>query len=290
MEEKRSKEMRVAILGTGKMGAAMANRLAGQGHQLKLWNRTRSRAEAVGVGEVASTPADAVRDVEAVISMLTDASAVRAAYLGPEGAVKAAGDKVFADMSTAGTDVEKELEAALPAFVEAPVLGSVGAILSGTAVILVGGKKEAVERARPVLSGFGEVRVTGDLGSASALKLIANTMLAGVYALTSELMAAGVAAGVPQEEVFFVLNRIAPLLTQRKAGFVEHRYEPVTFALRDALKDLELAHQLFGRLGVSVPLSEDTRRLFEKAAATHADAEMSAIASLYENQPVRSRR
>jgi 3-hydroxyisobutyrate dehydrogenase-like beta-hydroxyacid dehydrogenase len=282
--------MRVAILGTGKMGAAMAKRLASQGHHLKLWNRTRSRAEAVGVGEVASTPADAVRDAEAVISMLTDAAALRAAYLGPDGAAKAAGNQVFADMSTAGTDVEKELEAALPAFVEAPVLGSVGAILNGTAVILVGGKKEAVERTRPVVAAFGEVRAVGELGSASALKLIANTMLAGVYALTSELMAAGVAAGLPPEDVFFVLNRVAPLLTQRKAGFVEHRYEPVTFALRDALKDLELAHQLFRRLGVSTPLSEDTRRLFEKAATTHADAEMSAVASLYENQPARSPR
>jgi 3-hydroxyisobutyrate dehydrogenase-like beta-hydroxyacid dehydrogenase len=282
--------MRVAILGTGKMGAAMAKRLASQGHQLKLWNRTRSRAETVGVGEVASTPADAVRDAEAVISMLTDGAAVRAAYLGSDGALSAARDQVFADMSTAGTDAEKELEAALPAFVEAPVLGSVGAILSGTAVILIGGKMEAVERARPVLAAFGEVRVVGELGSASALKLIANTMLAGVYALTSELMAAGVAAGLPAEDVFFVLNRTAPLLTQRKAGFVEHRYEPVTFALRDALKDLELAHQLFHRLGVSTPLSEDTRRLFEKAATTHADAEVSAVASLYENQPARSPR
>jgi 3-hydroxyisobutyrate dehydrogenase-like beta-hydroxyacid dehydrogenase len=282
--------MRVAILGTGKMGTAMAKRLADQGHQLKLWNRTRARAETVGVGEVTSTPADAVRDAEAVISMLTDAAAVRAAYLGPDGAAQAARDQIFADMSTAGADVEKEIAASLPAFVEAPVLGSVGAILSGTAVILVGGKKEAAERARPVLEAFGEVRVIGELGSASALKLIANTMLAGVYALTAELMAAGVAAGLPPSDVFFVLNRIAPLLTQRKAGFVEHRYEPVTFALRDALKDLELAHQLFRRLGVSTPVSEDTRRLFEKAATTHADAEMSAVASLYEDQPARSPR
>jgi 3-hydroxyisobutyrate dehydrogenase-like beta-hydroxyacid dehydrogenase len=282
--------MRVAILGTGKMGTAMAKRLADQGHELKLWNRTRSRAETVGVGEVTSTPADAVRDAEAVISMLTDAAAVRAAYLGRDGAAQAARDQVFADMSTAGADVEKEIAASLPAFVEAPVLGSVGAILSGTAVILIGGRKDAAERARPVLEAFGEVRVIGELGSASALKLIANTMLAGVYALTSELMAAGVAAGLPPADVFFVLNRIAPLLTQRKAGFVEHRYEPVTFALRDALKDLELAHQLFGGLGVSTPLSEDTRRLFEKAATTHADAEMSAVASLYEDQPARSSR
>jgi 3-hydroxyisobutyrate dehydrogenase-like beta-hydroxyacid dehydrogenase len=77
--------MRVAIIGTGKMGGAMARRLKSQGHELTLWNRTRERAAALGVGSVASTPAEATRDAEVVISMLTDAGAVRAAYLG-EGA------------------------------------------------------------------------------------------------------------------------------------------------------------------------------------------------------------
>jgi len=74
--------MRVAILGTGKMGGAMARRLNSAGHELTLWNRTRKRAEAVGVGKVAATPAEAVKDAEVVISSLTDAGAVRAAYLG----------------------------------------------------------------------------------------------------------------------------------------------------------------------------------------------------------------
>jgi len=280
--------MRVAILGTGKMGAAMAKRLAGQGHQLKLWNRTRSRAEAVGAGEVVSTPAEAVRAAEVVISILTDAAAVRTTYLGAGGAREAARDQVFVEMSTAGAEVSQEIAAVLPAYVEAPLFGSVGALANGTAVILAAGDQRAIERARPVLADLGEVRIIGQLGTAAALKLIGNTMLGGVYALASELMSAGVAAGVPAEEVFFILNRFVPLLTQRKAGFVEHRYEPVTFALRDMVKDLELGHGLFQRLGVSTPMSDETRRLFEKAAVTHADAEVSAVASLYENQPARS--
>jgi len=282
--------MRVTILGTGKMGAAMAKRLDQQGHQLTLWNRTRSRAEAVGVGTVAATPAEAVRAAEVVISILTDAAAVRTAYLGAGGAREAARDQVFVEMSTAGAEVSLEIAAALPAYVEAPLFGSVGALANGTAVILAAGDERAIDRARPVLADLGEVRIIGELGSAAALKLIGNTMLGGVYALASELMSAGVAAGVPAEEVFFILNRFAPLLTQRKAGFLEHRYEPVTFALRDMVKDLELGHGLFQRLGVSTPMSDETRRLFEKAAETHADAEVSAVASLYEDQPARSRR
>ena len=281
--------MRVAVLGTGKMGTAIARRLADQGHELRLWNRTRTRADAVGVGEVRATPADAVRDAAVVISMLTDSAAVRSAYLGAGGAVEGLGHgQVFADMSTTGGDINAEiagrLEAVGGAFVEAPVLGRVGAIGAGTAVILVAGEESAIERARPVLSALGEMRVIGKLGSAASLKLIANTMLAGVYALAVELIAAGEAAGLSTEDAFFVANRAAPVLTQRKAGFVERRYEPVTFAMRDILKDLELAEELFARLGASTPMSDETRRLFELAAQTHMDSEMSAVGSLYEKQ------
>lgn len=280
--------MRVAILGTGKMGAAMAKRLASQGHELTLWNRTRSRAESVGVGSVAATPAEAASPADVVISMLTDASAVRAAYLGEHGAAESARDQVFVDMSTAGEDVDREIGAALtPAgadFVEAPVVGSVGAILGGTAVVMAAGSESAVDRARPALRELGEVRYIGPLGSAPALKLIANTMLAGVYSLTAELLGAGRLRGLPTEEVFFFLNRVSPLLTQRKAGFVEQRYEPVTFALRDMTKDLDLAAGLFRRLGAATPMSDRTRELFDQVAATKGDLEVSAIASLYEGE------
>ena len=280
--------MRVAVLGTGKMGAAMARRLAEIGQDLTLWNRTRSRAESVGVGRVAGTPAEAAADADVVISMLTNADAVRSAYLGDHGAAKGARGQVFVEMSTAGIEVNKEVSVAVEragaSFIEAPVLGSVGAILGGTAVMLAAGPEAAVESARPLLQGFGEVRYIGPLGSGAALKLIANSMLPGVYTLTAELLAAGVMAGLPAEEVFFVLNRISPLLTQRKAGFVEHRYEPVTFAMRDALKDLNLATELFRRLGASTPMTDKTRNLYEQAARTTGDLEMSAIASLYEHE------
>lgn len=286
---RRDELMRVAVLGTGKMGGAIAKRLAEQGHELTLWNRTRSRAESVGVGTVATTPAEAIQEADVTLSMLTNADAVRRTYLGDNGAARAATrGQVLVDMSTAGVDVSREIAPAIERagadFVEAPVLGSIGAIAAGTAVVLAAGSEAAVERARPVLHALGEVRYIGPLGSAATLKLIANSMLAGVYSLAAELLGAGAAAGLSVEEVFYVLNRIVPLLTQRKAGFVEHRYEPVTFAMRDAVKDLSLATETFRRLKASTPMTDKTRELFERAAATTADLEMSAINSLYERE------
>ena len=106
--------MRVAILGTGKMGGAMAKRLEATGYEVILWNRTRKRAEALGVGKVASTSAEAVEAAEVVISMLTNADAVRSTYLGTNGAAAAANKKqVFVEMSTAGPGVSKEIAPAI---------------------------------------------------------------------------------------------------------------------------------------------------------------------------------
>jgi len=282
--------MRVAILGTGKMGGAMARRLDAKGHDLTLWNRTRERAEALGVGSVVATPAEAARDAEIVISMLTDADAVRAAYLGDGGAATVAQRQVFVEMSTAGPDVGKEvapvIERSGAEFIEAPVIGSVPAVEAGTVVVLAGGTQAAVERARPVLEALGEVHaVVGGLGSAPALKLVANSMLAGVSALAAELQSAGTAAGLEANDVFWVISRVAPGLNARKAGFVDHRYEPVMFALRDALKDVRMAVELYKKVGVKTPLTRATDELYERAAMSAGNLDISAISTLYELQP-----
>jgi len=281
--------MRVTILGTGKMGGAMARRLNAAGFELTLWNRTRERAEALGIGKVATTPAEGAANADVLISMLTDADAVRAAYLGENGAARAAKDKVFVDMSTTGPDVSREIapviERAEGQFVEAPVIGSVAAVESGTLVIFAAGDEGAIERARPVLEALGQLRGMGTRGGAASLKLVANTMLAGVSALAAELMAAGTAADLDAEDVFWVLSRVSPVLTARKAGFVDHRYEPVTFALRDALKDVRLALDLYRRTGVPTPITATLEELYERATRSAGDLDLSAIATAYDEQP-----
>jgi 3-hydroxyisobutyrate dehydrogenase-like beta-hydroxyacid dehydrogenase len=158
---------------------------------------------------------------------------------------------------------------------------------TGKGLLFAAGDDATLERARPVLEALGEVRRISDPESAAKLKLIANTVLMGLSALAAEVLAAGAAAGVETEDVFWVLTRFAPALGARRAGYVEHQYEPVTFALRDAVKDLRLATELFKRVGSTTPITAKTKELFEKAAESAGDLDLSAISTLYEKAPAK---
>jgi 3-hydroxyisobutyrate dehydrogenase-like beta-hydroxyacid dehydrogenase len=275
----------VAILGTGRMGGAMARRLHQQGFELRLWNRTRQRAEQLGFGAVLNTPAEAASEADFVISMLTDSAAVRQAYLGPNGALGVNGSRVYIDSSTVEPETHLEL-AQLAAkrgstFVEAPVLGSIPAVEAGKLFIMVGGEPDAFERVRPVLQVLGDVRYIGPLGAGARLKLVANSMLAIISAGAGELYNAGVRAGLDRERVWEVLTRLAPSLEARRAGFMDGRYEPALFRLADMVKDLRLATGLYHDIGIDTPLTQSARDLFQRAAREHSEQDLAAIAELW---------
>src|ERR1700737_2947135 len=151
---------RVAVLGTGKMGGAIARRLKKGGFEVSVWDRTKSKAEALGVGPVARTPADAARGADVVVSMVTGPQAVRDVYFGPNGVFQASSNKTIIDMSTTGPGIAQELERGAELngarLIEAPVIGSTPAVNSGTLFILAGAALvEDLEAARRVL---GKVR------------------------------------------------------------------------------------------------------------------------------------
>jgi len=277
--------MKVAILGTGKMGAAMARRFHRQGYEVRLWNRTRSRAEQLGIGEVFDTPVQAVDGAELAISMLTDSAAVRQAYLGEGGAARATGAPIYVDSSTVDPTTHQQIAQALAqrgsSFLEAPVVGSVPAVESGKLLILVGGDEITLERIRSVLEVLGEVRYVGALGSGARLKLVANSMLGITSAAAGELLNAALPAGLDRQRVWEILTRFVPNLETRKAGYLEGHYEPVLFRMADLLKDLRLAHGLYAGEGVDAPLTETTRELFERTAAEHGEQDIAAIAELW---------
>jgi len=277
--------MKVAILGTGKMGAAMARRLQQHGHELRLWNRTRSRAEQLGVGTVRDTPAQAVEGADLAISMLTDSSAVRQAYLGKNGAVEATGAPIYVDSSTVDPATHEQVAQALAergaTFIEAPVVGSVPAVQSGKLLILVGGDQFTLERIRPVLEVLGEVRYVGPLGDGARLKLIANSMLALTSAAAGELFNAGLRAGLDRQRVWEILLRFSPYLDARRAGYLEGQYEPAMFRLADLVKDLGLARELYQEIGIDTPLTATTRELFQRAFGEHGEQDIAAIAALW---------
>jgi 3-hydroxyisobutyrate dehydrogenase-like beta-hydroxyacid dehydrogenase len=276
---------RIAILGTGKMGSAIASRLSAAGFEVVLWNRTRSRAEALGLGTVAATPAAATRDADIVVSSLTGPEAVLAAYLGPDGALTAGEGKHFVEMSTAGPDLVSNLAvhiaAARGTLVDAPLIGAPPAVRAGEAAILVGGTDEDVAAASPVLSALGTVRHVGPLGSAARLKLVANSMLADVILAAAELQVAGEGAGLDPDDVFWVLKRVVPSLEGRRAGLIEGRHTPPLFALRDLRKDVDLAQALFARSAALTPLTRSASALVTAAAVSTPDLDISGVALPY---------
>jgi 3-hydroxyisobutyrate dehydrogenase-like beta-hydroxyacid dehydrogenase len=278
-------EMSVAILGAGKMGSAIATRLSETGFRVVIWNRTRSRAEALGVGRVADTAATAAHDAEIVISSLTGPEAVRAAYLGPHGALSAGRGKRFVEMSTAGTDLVAELAthvaAAGATLVDAPVIGAPPIVRAGEAAILVGGSDEDVATVGPVLSALGTVRHVGPLGNGARMKLVANSMLADVVLAAAELQVAGENAGLEPDDVFWLLQRFVPMLEARRSGYLEDRHTPTMFALRDLRKDLGFALSLFGESSAATPLTRSSSELVAAAAADMPDLDISAVIGPY---------
>lgn len=276
---------RIAILGTGRMGGAIARRLKASGFELTLWNRTKEKAERLKVGPVALTPGEAIRGADIVISSLTSPAAVERIYLGPGGVLENSAGKLLIEMSTAGPDVAellgREARTKGSRLLEAPVVGSVPAVESGTLAVLVGGAPQDLVQARPVLERLGEVHYVGALGSAARLKLVANSMLAITSAAAAELLAAGAAAGLDRDQVFWALARFVPALRARESGFLREQYEPTMFAVRDLIKDLELALDMY-RLGeASVPLTLETRELFADTTPQSNDLDISAIVKRY---------
>jgi len=276
---------RVAILGTGKMGSAIAGRLSGAGFELTLWNRTRERAAGLGIGQVAETPAAAARNADVIISSLTGPDAVRAAYLGPTGALSAAKGKLIVEMSTAGPDLvaglAKEVAAAGARLVDAPILGAPPIVLDGEAAILISGAKRDVAAATRVLAPLGTVRHVGTLGKAARLKLVANSMLADVLLAAAELQVAGEEAGLDPKDVFWVLQRLAPTLGARRRGYLEHHHKPAMFALRDLLKDLDFALELVDEVGGEAPMTAMSRALVADVAWESPDLDVTAVIRPY---------
>jgi 3-hydroxyisobutyrate dehydrogenase-like beta-hydroxyacid dehydrogenase len=280
---------RVAVLGTGKMGGAIARRLKTGGFEVSVWDRQKSKAQALDVGRVAASPGDAVRGAEVAISSVTGPQAVRDIYFGPAGVLEAAAGKTLVEMSTAGPAVARELVGAASQkgarLIQAPVMGSVPAVGSGTLVILASAERiDDLESARPVLARLGEVHYAGAIGSAPALKLVANSMLAIVSAAAAELMAAGTRHRLDPAQIFWVLTRVVPGLEVRKAGFVENVHEPAMFAVRDLLKDLDLGLALYES---PVPLTFLARQLFAAVAAQTPEFDISAIVNEYAKENAR---
>jgi 3-hydroxyisobutyrate dehydrogenase-like beta-hydroxyacid dehydrogenase len=259
----------VAVLGTGRMGSAMAQRVAGAGHHVTVWNRTEATARALAESmspttiAVARTPAGAVQNQDVILSVLADGDATRVVLLDPAVLAALTPGAVVCDLGTSGalaaTDLATRLRDAHTRFVDAPVSGSVPAVEAGTVLVIAGGEPDAVDAARTVLGAFARKIVhVGPAGAGQTMKLAVNLVVHDLNAAVSEALLMAKTAGIAAEAAYDVFEDsviAAPFVVYKRAAFLDPQTR-VAMSLDLVNKDLRLITGLADELGVSMPLTD----------------------------------
>jgi len=257
---------RVAVIGLGAMGSRIAGRLLDAGHELVVWNRTHERAaELVERGAtLAETPADAARRPEVVITMLADPAALQEVTEGPQSvAAGVSQGSTVIEMSTVGRAAVLQLRSALPdevGLLDAPVLGSLSEVESGSLHVFVGGPRTLFQRWAPLLSALGTPIHVGPLGAGAAAKLVANSTLFGTLGVLGEAIALADALGLERDAAFNALGA-TPLAAQaeRRRKAIESGEFPPRFPIRLARKDADLIAEAAAEAGVDLRITEAAR-------------------------------
>lgn len=249
----------VAVLGTGRMGAAMARALAGAGHAVTVWNRTPAAADALAdVCRVAPDAAGAVADADVVIATLATGAATEQVLLSDEVRGSLRPGAVVLDMGTSGVATARALAGGLAGvrFVDAPVSGSVATINAGQLLVMASGDESGVEDAREVLGAFAKKVVhLGPAGAGQAMKLSVNLVVHTLNSAISEALALAVRAGVPAERAYDVFQDsvvAAPFVLYKRPAFLDED-APVAMSLALVAKDLGLITAFADGLGSPAP-------------------------------------
>jgi 3-hydroxyisobutyrate dehydrogenase len=277
---------KVAVLGTGIMGAGMARNLIGAGLDVTAWNRNPERARPlVDAGaRTANDAAEAVAGADVVVTMLFDADATAQVM---EWALPAvAPDAVWVQTGTVGIEGTARLAELAQrhgvAFLDAPVLGTRQPAEQGTLTVLVGGPEGLRERVAPVFDAIGSktVWVGPHPGDGHKLKLVSNSWVAMVMAGTAQAMATAEGLGL-DPQVFLDTIAGGPLdtpYTQLKGKAILAGEFPTAFSVSGIVKDAGLIAEAMRGAGVHSGVMESVRDAFGRAEDTgHGDEDMAAV-------------
>lgn len=269
----------------------MASTLVREGFAVTVWNRDRSKAEAVAERssvEIADSPAAAARASDVVVSSLADDAAVRRVYLGADGIVSGARPGLVAvDTSTIDPTTVHEVGAAVDVtgagFIDCPVSGSVSTVEAGALTIMAGGDPAIIAAARPVLDAMSaRVVETGRRGSGAATKLAVNGLLHALNVALSEALVLAEKAGVDRAtayEVFATGAAGAPFVNYKREAYEHPEDAAVAFSLALVAKDLQLITGLAERVGAPMRQAHTGLTIVQEAIdAGMGERDLSAVA------------
>lgn len=255
--------MRVAVLGMGNMGRALARRVLEAGHEVRLWNRTPGRAGEVleAGGLEVDSPGAAAEGADVVLVSLRDDRAVRDAVLASD-LPDRLGDATLVDTSTVSPETSRAEAEAMPGrrMVAAPVLGAPAAVRSGRAAYVLGGPRALVDALEPLWSALGDRRRwwSEDPGVATSLKLLSNFLLMGGLALLAEAVATGQGVGLDRGLLrdFLEDSPMVPVGLENRVDDLLDGDHDGWFAARLGAKDVGLVRRLAATVGLQLPLAE----------------------------------
>ena len=281
-----SENAAVAILGTGIMGAAMARNLLAAGMDVRVWNRTREKADPLARdgAAVAASPAEATEGAEFMVTMLSDTAAVEDAV--GEGALLALGEgAVWIQTSTLGMEGSARLARMASqhgvAYVDAPVLGTRQPAEQGELIVLASGPEGVWEQCAPLFDAIGSKTLwLGEAGAGTRLKLVVNNWIVGLVGVLAETVAFARGIGVEPERFLETIEG-GPLglpYARIKGNMMIEGEFPTSFSLALARKDAGLVLEAADAQGLRLAITEAVAARFDEALeAGHGDEDLAAV-------------
>ena len=239
--------MKVSVLGAGLMGSPFSLRLLGEGHEVTVYNRSSDKlTHLISKGaNITTNPSDAIANSKIIIMMLSGYSAIREVLFSTPIDME---DKLFVQMGTISPNESRELFARISQlgakYIEAPVLGSIPEALNGKLIVMVGGSLDDFNYVVPILDCLGEKPILiGDIGTAAALKLAMNQLIAALTTAFSLSLGFCMRNGVDTEIYMDVVRKsalYAQTYDKKLKKYLERNFDGANFSAKHLNKDVNL--------------------------------------------------
>ena len=258
---------KVAFIGLGVMGYPMAGFISKAGHNVTVYNRTKSKAEKwikEYKGNIADTPLEAAKDCEFIFTCVGNDNDLREVTLGQEGLFKSAKkNSIYIDNTTASANIARELYKEAKSkgfdFLDAPISGGQAGAEGGILTVMVGGDEGPFKKAEPIINCYSKkIKLLGPSGSGQLTKMVNQICIAGLVQGLSEAINFGMNAGLNMHDVIEVISKGAAQSWQmenRHKTMIEDKFD-YGFAVDWMRKDLKIALEEAKKNNSPLPITE----------------------------------